>query len=80
MSENPDNDSKFDVILTKSGGDKVEMMKVVMALTGWGLKQSKDLIDRPPGRVLKRVSENKANEAKSALEKAGARVEIKPSG
>lgn len=72
--------SKFNVVLIKSGRDKVEMMKVVMALTGWGLKQSKDLIDRPPGLLLKRVSQEKADSAKSQLEGAGATVEIKAVG
>jgi large subunit ribosomal protein L7/L12 len=72
--------SKFNVVLIKSGRDKVEMMKVVMALTGWGLKQSKDLIDHPPGIVLKRVSREKADSAKSQLETAGATVEIRPAG
>jgi ribosomal protein L7/L12 len=64
------------VLLVKSGPDKVKMMQVVMKLTGWGLKQSKDLIDRPPGTVLEGVSYNKAAEAIRSLEAVGAEAEI----
>jgi len=75
MSEERDDGSKFDVALykfsPKTAADKVDMMKVVMALTGWGLKQAKDFVDDPPGFVLERVSSEKAAEAVLALEKAG---------
>ena len=72
--------SKFNVVLIKSGHDKVEMMKAVMALTGWGLKQSKDVIDALPGVVLGNVSREKADSAKTRLEAASATVEIRPVG
>jgi len=63
---------KFDVLLVKSGANKVQMMGVIMDLTGWGLKQSKDLIDQPPGMVLQNVTHSKALEAIQRLESVGA--------
>jgi ribosomal protein L7/L12 len=63
-------------LLVKSGPDKIKMMQVVMKLTGWGLKQSKDLIDRPPGMVLESVSYDKAAEAIRSLEAIGAEAEM----
>jgi large subunit ribosomal protein L7/L12 len=63
---------KFDVLLVKSGENKVQMMGIIMDLTGWGLKQSKDLIDEPPGMVLQGVSHSKAMEAVKRLEAVGA--------
>jgi large subunit ribosomal protein L7/L12 len=71
-----DGQSKFEVLLVKSGPNKIEMMKVVMALTGWGLKQSKDLIDDPPGLVIEGVSYEKALQAINTLESAGAEAEM----
>jgi len=67
---------KFDVLLVKSGGDKIKMMQVVMDLTGWGLKQSKDLIDQPPGMVLQAVPHSKAQEAVKRLESVGAEAVV----
>lgn len=71
-----DGQSKFEVLLVKSGSNKIEMMKVVMALTGWGLKQSKDLIDNPPGLVIEGVSYEEALQAINTLESAGAEAEM----
>lgn len=67
---------KFDVLLVKSGGDKIKMMQVVMSLTGWGLKQSKDLIDQPPGLVLQAVPHSQALEAVKRLESVGAEAVV----
>ena len=63
---------KFDVLLVKSGENKIQMMGIIMDLTGWGLKQSKDLIDEPPGMVLQGVSHSKAMEVVKRLEAVGA--------
>jgi large subunit ribosomal protein L7/L12 len=63
---------KFDLLLTKSGANKIQMMGIIMDLTGWGLKQSKDLIDQPPGMVLQGVAHSKAMEALKRLEYVGA--------
>ena len=63
---------KFDLLLTKSGTNKIQMMGIIMDLTGWGLKQTKDLIDQPPGMVLQAVTHSKAMEALKRLESVGA--------
>lgn len=63
---------KFDLLLTKSGANKIQMMGIIMDLTGWGLKQTKDLIDQPPGMVLQSVTHSKAMEALKRLESVGA--------
>lgn len=63
---------KFDLLLTKSGENKIQMMGIIMDLTGWGLKQTKDLIDQPPGMVLQAVTHSKAMEALKRLESVGA--------
>jgi large subunit ribosomal protein L7/L12 len=62
---------KFDVLLVKSGENKIQMMGIIMDMTGWGLKQSKDLIDQPPGMVLQAVSHAKAMEAVKRLQAVG---------
>jgi len=67
---------KFDVLLVKSGANKVQMMGIIMDLTGWGLKQSKDLIDQPPGLVLQGVPHSKAIEAVKRLESVGAEAVV----
>lgn len=67
---------KFDLLLVKSGANKIQMMSVIMDLTGWGLKQSKDLIDQPPGMVLQSVPHSKAIEALKRLESVGAEAVV----
>jgi large subunit ribosomal protein L7/L12 len=65
----------FDVVL-KSGGDKkIQVIKVVRELTSLGLKEAKDLVDAG-GKILEAVPKAKAEEAKKALEEAGAVVEL----
>lgn len=63
---------KFDLLLVKSGTNKIQMMGIIMDLTGWGLKQTKDLIDQPPGMILQGVPHSKAIEALKRLESVGA--------
>jgi large subunit ribosomal protein L7/L12 len=69
--------TEFDVILKDSGDKKVNVIKVVRALTGLGLKEAKDLVDGAPSTVKEGVSKADAAEAKKQLEEAGASVELK---
>jgi len=69
--------TEFDVILKDSGEKKVNVIKVVRALTGLGLKEAKDLVDGAPSTVKEAVSKADAEDAKKQLEEAGAAVELK---
>jgi large subunit ribosomal protein L7/L12 len=67
----------FDVVLTAAGGQKIQVIKVVRALTGLGLKEAKDLVDGAPNPVKEGVPQDEADSIKAQLEEAGATVEIK---
>ena len=69
--------TEFDVILKETGEKKVNVIKVVRALTGLGLKEAKDLVDGAPSTVKEGVSKADAEDAKKQLEEAGATVELK---
>ena len=69
--------TEFDVVLKDSGEKKVNVIKVVRALTGLGLKEAKDLVDGAPSTVKEGISKADAAEAKKQLEEAGATVELK---
>jgi large subunit ribosomal protein L7/L12 len=69
--------TEFDVILAGTGDKKIQVIKEVRALTSLGLKEAKDLVDGAPKPVLERVNKETADQAKEALEGAGASVEIK---
>jgi len=69
--------TSFDVVLTQAGGQKIQVIKVVRAVTGLGLKEAKDLVDGAPNPVKEGVNEEEANAIKSQLEEAGATVELK---
>ncbi len=69
--------SAFDVVITAAGDKKIQVIKVVRALTGLGLKEAKDLVDGAPKPVLEKVSKEDAEKAKAQLEGAGATVEVK---
>ena len=69
--------STVDVILTASGDKKIQVIKVVRAVTGLGLKEAKDLVEAAPKAVKDSVSKEEAEKIKAALEKAGAKVELK---
>lgn len=69
--------SEFDVILTGYGDKKIQVIKVVRALTGLGLKEAKDLVEGVPKPVKEGISKKEAEEAKKQLEEAGGTVEIK---
>jgi len=69
--------TEFDVILTGSGANKINVIKVVRALTGLGLKEAKDKVDALPSPIKEAVSKADAEDAKKQLEEAGATCEIK---
>ena len=68
---------EFDVILASAGGQKIQVIKEVRALTSLGLKEAKDLVDSAPKPVLEKVNKEQAEAAKAQLEGAGATVEVK---
>jgi large subunit ribosomal protein L7/L12 len=67
----------FDVVLTGAGDKKIQVIKVVRAVTGLGLKEAKDLVDGAPNAVKEGVPQEEADQIKAQLEEAGAGVEIK---
>jgi large subunit ribosomal protein L7/L12 len=67
----------FDVILAGAGDKKIQVIKVVRAITGLGLKEAKDLVDSAPKPVKEGVAQEEADSIKSQLEEAGATVEVK---
>jgi large subunit ribosomal protein L7/L12 len=69
--------SAFDVMLTEAGGQKIQVIKVVRAVTGLGLKEAKDLVDGAPNPVKEGVAKEEADTIKGQLEEAGATVELK---
>ena len=69
--------TEFDVILANSGATKIEVIKVVRALTNLGLKEAKDLVDGAPTPVKQGASKAEAEEMKAKLEAAGAKIELK---
>ncbi len=69
--------SAFDVVLTAAGGQKIQVIKVVRAITGLGLKEAKDLVDSAPKEVKEGVPQDEADSIKAQLEEAGATVEVK---
>jgi large subunit ribosomal protein L7/L12 len=69
--------SAFDVVLTNTGDKKIQVIKVVRAVTGLGLKEAKDLVDGAPNPVKEGVPQEEADQIKAQLEEAGAEVELK---
>jgi len=69
--------SSFDVVITSPGDKKIQVIKVVRAVTGLGLKEAKDLVDGAPGTVKEGVNQEEADSVKAQLEEAGAGVELK---
>ena len=67
----------FDVVLTGAGDKKIQVIKVVRAVTGLGLKEAKDLVDAAPKPVKEGVAKDEADKIKAALEEQGAKVDIK---
>ncbi|MGQ0577305.1 MAG: 50S ribosomal protein L7/L12 [Betaproteobacteria bacterium] len=69
--------TEFSVILAATGDNKVNVIKVVRAVTGLGLKEAKDLVDGAPKPVKEGIPKKDAEEIKKQLEEAGAKAEIK---
>jgi large subunit ribosomal protein L7/L12 len=67
----------FDVVLTGAGDKKIQVIKVVRAVTGLGLKEAKDLVDGAPNAVKEGAAKEEAESIKTQLEEAGASVELK---
>jgi large subunit ribosomal protein L7/L12 len=67
----------FDVVLTAAGDKKIQVIKVVRAVTGLGLKEAKDLVDGAPSPVKEGAAKDEAEKIKTELEEAGASVELK---
>jgi large subunit ribosomal protein L7/L12 len=69
--------TSFDVVLAGAGAQKIQVIKVVRAVTGLGLKEAKDLVDGAPQPVKEGVNQEEADSIKAQLEEAGASVELK---
>ena len=69
--------TEFDVILVDAGANRVAVIKTVRELTGLGLKEAKELVEGAPKPVKEKVTKEEAQKAKEALEKSGAKVEVK---
>ncbi len=69
--------TEFDVILKAAGEKKIQVIKVVRALTGLGLKEAKDLVDGAPNAVKQAVNKEEAEDIKKQLEEVGAEIEVK---
>jgi large subunit ribosomal protein L7/L12 len=69
--------TSFDVVLAGAGDKKIQVIKVVRAITGLGLKEAKDLVDGAPNPVKEGVAQDEADQIKAQLEEAGASVEVK---
>ena len=69
--------TEFDVILKSAGAAKLAVVKLVKELTGLGLKEAKEVVDKAPAPLKEKVSQEEANSLKTQLEEAGAEVELK---
>ena len=75
--EEAEEQSTFDVVLAEAGDKKIQVIKVVRAATGLGLKEAKALVDEAPKPVKEGVDREEADKLKQELEEAGAKVEMK---
>ncbi len=69
--------TEFNVVLAAAGDKKIEVIKEVRAITGLGLKEAKDLVEGAPKTVKESATKEEADKIKAALEKVGAKVELK---
>ena len=76
-AEEVEEQTAFDVVLLGAGEKKIQVIKVVRAATGLGLKEAKALVDDAPGPIREGVDRDEADKLKSDLEEAGANVEVK---
>jgi len=67
----------FDVILTSAGGQKLQVVKLVKDITGLGLKEAKEVVDKAPGPIKEGIPKDEAESIKNQLIDAGAEVELK---
>lgn len=77
VAEAEEEKTEFNVTLAGMGSNKIAVIKEVRSLTGLGLKEAKDLVDGAPKMIKEKVSKEEADKMKTALEKAGAKVEVK---
>jgi large subunit ribosomal protein L7/L12 len=77
VAEAPAEQTEFDVILTNAGDKKIQVIKVVRAITGLGLKEAKAVVDEAPKPVKQGVSKEEAESIKQQLEEVGGGVEVK---
>jgi len=77
VAEAAEEKTEFDVILKDGGDKKINVIKVVRAMTGLGLKEAKDAVEGAPTTIKEGISKQDAEAAKKELEEAGASVEIK---
>ena len=77
VAEPVEEQTEFDVILKSVGDKKINVIKVVRALTNLGLKEAKDLVESAPAPVMQAVSKEAAADAKAKIEAEGATVEVK---
>ena len=77
VAEEAEEQTEFDVILKEIGAKKIQVIKVVRAVTGLGLKEAKAVVDEAPKPVKEGVSKEEADEVKAKLEEVGATVEVK---
>ena len=68
---------EFDVVMSSFGDNKVNVIKVVRAITGLGLKEAKEMVEGAPSTIKEGASKDEAEEIKKQLEEAGAKVELK---
>jgi large subunit ribosomal protein L7/L12 len=76
-AEPEEEQTAFDVIITAAGDKKIQVIKVVRAATGLGLKEAKAVVDDAPGPVKEGIEREEADKLKAELEEAGASVEVK---
>ncbi|MAS32364.1 MAG: 50S ribosomal protein L7/L12 [Anaerolineaceae bacterium] len=76
-AEEAEEQTEFNVVLADVGPKKINVIKVVRALTNLGLKEAKDMVEGAPSTVLEAVNKESADDAKTKLEAEGAKVEIK---
>jgi large subunit ribosomal protein L7/L12 len=76
-AEAAEEQTEFDVVLTGFGDKKIQVIKVVRAVTSLGLKEAKDLVDSAPKTVKEAVSKDEAEQIKAQLEEQGATAEVK---
>lgn len=76
-AEAEEEQTEFDVVLTSFGDNKVSAIKAVRAITGLGLKEAKEMVESAPATLKEGVEKTEAEEMKTKLEEAGAKVELK---